>query len=741
MKKNLTQITLKTKCIRKIPLILLFILTNSILLAKQIDVNTARQAAISFLSGKTKLRNAPQLSLELIHTAGQQSSLQTSSGTEPLYYYVFNIGDNNGFIIISADDVNVPVIGYSKKGGYDPALLPENFKSWMKNVELGMADAILKDSSPRAINPGGELDTIVPVDALIKTQWDQGHPFNIAIPYLVNGTSKPATGCTATATAQVMKYYNYPVSGKMQTSTYRVGDASNPTYIPAIDLTQYTYDWEHMLNRYSGVANISDREKNAVAQLMYHVGASVRMDYGPSSGASLNSATNALIAYFGYDTDIFNIKREHYSNQDWTELIRKEIANNRPVIYEGWSITDSGHAFICDGFDENGLFHFNWGWGGYNDGYYSLDAPLEYKNKQQIVANIKPENGIMEAFENVVTSLSTDKVSYKKNELMTVNYTLAIRSNQTREYEVALYSMTGNLVSIVTYTDANGKKSHKIKADTPAGNYMVKIVEKLPSGEYHLLKQSPSAGGDKVITVKNEAINHSIYLTGLYTSEKTGYPGKEFDIQLNTGSRSNESVYIRFLLIDEQNNQFFINEPVLVDYPFSEENFEDYQHPSQSMFTCKIPDNIPQGTYKIQPIAREIDMNWDAILFRTAQNNYLDYEVFSDAAGYKVSEVISYKSTIKRAESFTIRYTTILASNDNSRTLDLKPALYDSADQLVEVMECIKESSGYSHYARTSVNIAPGEYKLKMVEQTDGDTYIPAPVSQSFVAKSILVTN
>lgn len=730
------------------------ILISTVLIAKQINVSSAQNIANRFLGAQTQIRNASQPSLNLVYTAKEETRLR-SSDNQKAYYYVFNIGNNNGFIIVSADDINVPIIGYSKEGSYDPENLPDNFKTWMESVELGMANALSKGFEPseniqskwrlytsRAIGPGpGEGGTPGEGsgDYLIKTKWNQDYPYNQLIPFSINGTSKPPTGCVATAMAQIMKYYNYPARGKKRTIAY--------SSIPAIDLTQYTYDWNNMLNEYyiEGVSGNTEAQKNAVALLMYHFGASAKMDYGITSGATTNDAVKALIEYFGYDEDIFSVYRNHYDNEEWNALIKKEINNQRPVYYTGLS-KNEGHAFICDGYDENGLFHFNWGWGGYLDGYFSLDAPLEFIINQQITANIQPENEIEDEVEKYISYLDLlpSKSTYKRNESIKIYYVVQENTVHQKKgnYYSALYSMSNEFVSFITHVTSTGNKYDLIDRNVEPGNYKIKIVEKKSSGEYNLITQSKNVP-DVVITVVNDRNNHCLTSDGLSIPEdrtNIGYPGKQFDIDLSINSFAESNIYIRILLTDKNNNYYYLNDVTYETIPLG--NNQSYK------YTCKIPENIPVGLYRIRPIAMEEGTNWDTI---PSGNNFykgfIDYEIYPNASSYKIEKFHSNNSlSVKRNESIRM-YTQMTCSvHDISHAKNLKPALYDDNNNRICILEMtensIKEGSHlFNFLSRIPPTVLPGNYKLKMVEQTDIDTYILAPVTESFIAESITVTD
>lgn len=217
---------------------------------------------------------------------------------------------------------------------------------------------------------------------------------------LYEGTNRSVTGCVATAMAQVMMYYQYPKELKTTIKAY-----NTQTYgiqIPEIS-SGATYDWDNMLPDYSK-SDYNSAQADAVAKLMYHCGAAVKMDYGPSSGANVTPII--LATYFGYDADLMqDLTRTVFTLQQWMTLIDNELKAKRPILYSGQA-SDGGHEFVCDGSDGNGLYHINWGWGGYQDGYFDLtilqptkggagsgSAVDGYNRDCSMIIGIAPDNG------------------------------------------------------------------------------------------------------------------------------------------------------------------------------------------------------------------------------------------------------------------------------------------------------------------------------------------------------------
>ena len=197
--------------------------------------------------------------------------------------------------------------------------------------------------------------------------WDQSAPYNDLCPEY-NGT-RSVTGCVATAMAQVMRYHKYPAKGKGSNSY----TSQTLALAASFDFASTTFDWDNMLPQYVSGSYTDDQAK-AVATLMYACGVSVDMDYTPDdSGAMPYAAAEALINNFEYSSNIRFLQRDYYQYAEWMDLIKTEISNSRPIMYDGQS-TEGGHEFVFDGYDENDMVHVNWGWSGVNDGYFAISA-------------------------------------------------------------------------------------------------------------------------------------------------------------------------------------------------------------------------------------------------------------------------------------------------------------------------------------------------------------------------------
>ena len=327
--------------------------------AKQISHNDAFLIASRFIT-KTKTTKATANNINLAYTS--KSTINSNKNC----FFVFNNGNEDGYIIVAADDcVQSSILGYSDRGKFDKDNMPSNFQWWLEQYqrEIDYANTTTIQQFATSVAP-----------LLGNISWDQGDPYNILCPTLTNSSGKSertVTGCVATATAQVMRYHKWPTTGTGSNSY--LWEAGNKTL--SVDFSNSKYDWDNMTETYDKYSTAT--EKNAVAKLMYDCGISCNMNYNLSekggSGASAYLQINGLYKYFGYDQGMEHLSRDYYKLADWNATIINEINNKRPVIYHGLG-SGGGHSFIIDGYNKDGYFHFNWGWGGSSDGYFVTTA-------------------------------------------------------------------------------------------------------------------------------------------------------------------------------------------------------------------------------------------------------------------------------------------------------------------------------------------------------------------------------
>lgn len=297
----------------------------------------------------------------LVHT-------QVTEAGEPAAYIFNNAGDT-GYMVLAGDDVAWPVLGYSLTGKIDRNSIPPQMQWWLQEYARQIEYARANGAENAAADARPAVPSTQVIEPLIKTHWDQGEPFNGKCPML--NAQRTYTGCVATSMAQVMKYFNYPETGRYSIS---YNDESGCGKRLSLDFSKIHFDWANMLDNYLP-GKYNEAQANAVATLMQAAGYSVRMSYAAdASGALAMDISRGLKRFFNYDPNMEYALRSYYSTTVWKQKIIDNLAEVGPVLYGGASMLGGGHSFILDGYDGNGYFHFNWGWSEMSDGYYLLDA-------------------------------------------------------------------------------------------------------------------------------------------------------------------------------------------------------------------------------------------------------------------------------------------------------------------------------------------------------------------------------
>lgn len=357
-----------------------------IFIALFVEIGNAKQRTASdalllarqhVLKSRSSKQGATAMKMNLAYTA-TDTSLHADNGL----FYVYNKGTNAGYVIISGDDRANAVLGYTDSGNFDINKIPKGLKYWLNHFskqikylinkpETQSSNASSTSSSSSTLNATDSVfnsGTVTVAPLLGETAWDQEAPYNNLCPYMPSTSTRCVTGCVATAMAQVMYYYKWPVTG---TGSNSYTTATNKIPL-SLNFSETQFDWTDMTPTYGSSSTAV--QQNAVATLMYNCGVSVNMDYSyPESSSYATNMASALISNFGYDSNLQIYYRDFYAQSEWMNMIKTELNASRPVLYRGNS-TDGGHIFVCDGYDSNNYFHFNWGWSGQDNGFYLLTA-------------------------------------------------------------------------------------------------------------------------------------------------------------------------------------------------------------------------------------------------------------------------------------------------------------------------------------------------------------------------------
>jgi len=467
---------------------------------KAVDATTALTVAYNFYGTKAQVQGLSDLTLAY-------TSSSILNGVNTAEFYVFNHVSSPGFVIVSGDDQMTPILGYSTESGFLVTKINASVQYLLNNYKKQADYLILNDFAitPAIANKwaniksgvvkSAERTTSTTVAALLHTDWDQANEtdttltYNADCPYAADASpaAQTVTGCVATAMSQVMKFWNWPDTG---VGSHSYTQSPNPDRIPMQTFNfAINYHFDSMQTPRVTIPN------SYVAKLMYAAGVSVNMDYGTpdedgsgsyvTSGMSPveNCAEYALKTYFKYPLER-GYQRRHYSDANWIDTMVNEVTSGRPVIYAG-SGNEGGHCWVMDGYDDDTFLHFNWGWSGYYNGYFTIN-------------NVAPPVGdtfnydqeaIIRIMVDTATAHDTTVVSTGVNNINAVATDIQIFPNPAAQ--VLNISASGLMVNRMTITDIEGREvitanyTNNITNAVPVGN--------LPDGVY-LLRLETSQG-------------------------------------------------------------------------------------------------------------------------------------------------------------------------------------------------------------------------------------------------------
>lgn len=482
---------------------------SALLFAIPVDKERAKDVAKLFLQKqivKGGHNRAPQnLRLDEVNVSQYDGKL-----------FVFNTS-SGGFVVVSANDVAYPILGYSDENSLKAENIPSNVKAWLdlyaKEIQMAIDSGVVQseDVMKAWSNVESYSNAAVIVSPLILTRWNQSPLYNNLCPMDNAKNERTVTGCVATAMAQVLKYWDYPVTGN--------GDYSyNHTLgTQFADFGATIYDWANMPLELTAAS--TDAQVAAVAQLMYHCGVSVEMDYGVAatggSGAfTISSKSNtthcaeyALREYWGYKPTLQGLQKAQYNDTDWKKMLKDDLKAGRPIIYSGYG--DGGHCFVCDGYNEDEYFHFNWGWGGMYDGYFLLNALAPgsggigsgggtYNNDQQAIFGVEPLRSIDgdESAKDLhlasTMSLSSSEIAYKEGFSVSASIKNGATEGFSGDLGLALYDSGLELLTIIDVQDTTISAGETIDctfgkegwSELVAGLYYGAIYSKTAGGEW-----------------------------------------------------------------------------------------------------------------------------------------------------------------------------------------------------------------------------------------------------------------
>lgn len=492
-------------------LILLLILQVSF--AKDRTITQKYNIALSTLSSKQANKQTGKRA-----KASDEKKLITLE--EASNYTIIGYKDG-GYVVIANDDAFQPVVGYSDTTL--PLAKPANLQWW-----LDCMNATLEEMKKAGLSyytttfPSVQSTGVAP---LVTAKWDQGEPFNNLCP-AIGGTyaGNYVTGCVATAMAQIMYKHRFPTKG-IGSHEYVMANEDGPITLKA-DFGNTTYDWANMQDEYGDF--YLPIKATAVATLMSHCGISVDMEYTlEGSGATTMNAAIALSDYFGYNKNARQLNRAYYSAEEWMEYIYHDINNGLPILYGASDKVSGGHAFVIDGYDENGLVHVNWGWGpDGGNGFYDISAlnPSTYKfnEDQHMVVGIDPYHS-----EPVELLLVSDGITASKVNNMLLDASASIynltKISFTGQVGLILIAENGNVrelkvlgtasepLELITYSGytLNGSNPSLMVSSVPAGTYLLCVAAK-PAGSSTWIPARTADGEVGYYIFKKEGSSYTV---------------------------------------------------------------------------------------------------------------------------------------------------------------------------------------------------------------------------------------
>ncbi len=622
-------------------LLVVILLAFNTIFAESLDVNRAKEFGHKFV--KANFEQKENNELDLVYT------MKTEAG-EPCFY-VFNVSDY-GFVMVSATDVVRPILGYSEDGIFETDNIAPGLGFMMEDYQEAITyaiNAIVEAPADvkaewNALSETGKLrpqERGAKIGPLCPTSWDQSWPYNyycpdLNRPFASNG--KSVVGCVATAMSQIMRYWSHPTKG-----------TGSHSYKPEMDQYGYpeqsanfgetTYDWENM--PYQIDKNSPQEQIEAVALLGYHCGVSVDMMYdddGTGSGAYSADVPSALSKYFDYAQSSF--KARTVSAQIWDSYIADAIRMGRPIFYAGTSKDGGGHAFVCDGMDENGLFHYNYGWSGSGDGFFASTA-TDYPNEVGAIFDIMPKSvyqSTMEAPKGLsVKPADNNKLSATlawKNPTYALNGSTSIKNIDKIVIErngKVIHEMTDMVPGeTVTYVDKSvpcySYFEYAVYAVVNGAHGKIAKVESVgfgPTCKWQLLLQSSAFQGMRGanVTVFDQAgalVARKTTENSTLTTFDLDLPYGDIKFVWNPADENQPTYTLTLVLKDYEGNTVFnytgpsekMPQGVFVDTT----NNCGYQVPNENPYNlvCEVKDNT-------------VVLNWGGI-----GGNYYGYNVFRD---------------------------------------------------------------------------------------------------------------
>ena len=555
--------------------LLLFAVTN-IALASPVTEVQARKIAARFMA----THKMPTANLTVSYRAQRLNA--SPSTTAPLY--VFSTPQSAGYAVIAGDDCVPAVLGYSTDDTFDPNNVPPAMQEWLDSYAEQIAAITAGEARLEARTSAGSA-----IAPMVTAHWGQGMPYGMQLPHVPGSSDAHAyTGCVPTAMAQLMHFWKYPARPTKTIPGY-TSNSGKSTAVTMPSLAPVDFDWANMRDAYY-TSDSTTTAGLAVATLNTYCATALKVSFGTSStGGYTNDIPDVLTNYFGYKNTGRYYKRQIFNTQSWEDTIYAELAAGRPVIYSARKAS-GGHAFICDGYDGEGMFHINWGWYGKSNGFFLLNllnptaegigaaaGAYGYVYSQAIAVGLEPDNGQGTAvatpafsFEGLtINTSSTTRSAASSTFSVTVSGKFVNNTSVSAQFRQGwgLYDLDGNLLEVLFIRYSTGQvgpgsyisvssRAVSFGANMTSGTYRIKPIYSIyPGTDY-----KPCIGADVnyvevtingtySCTIKGygEAGSLTKYVANDVTFDGTLNHGKPVTVNLdlkNSGTSQNDLIYM-----------------------------------------------------------------------------------------------------------------------------------------------------------------------------------------------------
>lgn len=564
-------------------LLLLSTLLTSTIFAGPITPEKAGAIAKDFWSTELRQPNTEILTLKSTTGMSKAGSRINITENNP-QYYIYTPTDNCGFVIVSGDDELAPIVGYSTDKFNKDSEMPAALVEWLNEYSRYVDDVRAGKAAPAQRSAKAGKSAIAP---MLQTTWDQSSPYNNMCPE-VNGQKTP-TGCTATAMAQIMKFHEWPrkPSANITWQNNITGKEEH------INTSSHIYSWDKMLPHYRD--SYTDEEAKAVALLMADVGKAINSNYAlAGTGSSEIYASYALVNVFRYSPDVTIVRRSEFTEEEYMTIIRENLEARQPLLYTGHGQSYSGgHAFVCDGIDENNLLHIDWGWSGSYNGYFDITYMTpsgtgvgggdgRYNVAQTLVANIRPRQDgekdvpgvpcvyMMDVVDATATgtpsTLLEQTVKYDKNGVATIRIAAGLLNWSHSSINMTMYigvekdgKINAEKIGDPQVTPFNGdmgyyiyltaSKNQQDEEYLEKGTYKVKVCYSDDNGENIYVARGADNGlilevGDNSVTLRKELPEVEVTDIKYHTTPQMKGDRLAFDAEFRTNNGKSATVLI-----------------------------------------------------------------------------------------------------------------------------------------------------------------------------------------------------